>query len=82
MGKALAVFSVAAASGRFKALEEFRTSTTPKVQLGVVMKNADMDQKTAEHVATGRPNWNRRPPSGGDAFVAGAAEPGNLSEGP
>lgn len=49
--KALAVFSVAAVKGQIqKALEEFSNQYNAEVQLGVVMKNAGMDQKAFDAI--------------------------------
>lgn len=75
--KALAVFSVAAVKGQIqKALEEFSNQYNAEVQLGVVMKNAGMDQKAFDAIRDRASELESKTTFGGDTFVAGAAELG------
>ena len=75
--KALAVFSVAAVKGQIqKALEEFSNQYNAEVQLGVVMKNAGMDQKAFDAIRDRASALESKTTFGGDTFVAGAAELG------
>lgn len=78
--KALAVFSVAAVKGQIqKALEEFSNQYNAEVQLGVVMKNAGMDQKAFDAIRDRASALESKTTFGGDTFVAGAAELGTYA---
>lgn len=75
--KAMAVFSVAAVKGQIqKAIEEFSTQYNAEVQLGVVMKNAGMDQTAFDSLLSRADELEKKTTFGGDTFVAGAAELG------
>lgn len=81
--KALAVFSVAAVKGQIqKALEEFSNQYNAEVQLGVVMKNAGMDQKAFDAIRDRASELESKTTFGGDTFVAGAAELGTYLKDP
>lgn len=81
--KALAVFSVAAVKGQIqKALEEFSNQYNAEVQLGVVMKNAGMDQKAFDAIRDRASALESKTTFGGDTFVAGAAELGTYLKDP
>ena len=81
--KALAVFSVAAVKGQIqKALEEFSNQYNAEVQLGVVMKNAGMDQKAFDAIRDRAAELESKTTFGGDTFVAGAAELGTYLKDP
>lgn len=81
--KALAVFSVAAVKGKIqKALEEFSNQYNAEVQLGVVMKNAGMDQKAFDAIRDRASALESKTTFGGDTFVAGAAELGTYLKDP
>lgn len=81
--KALAVFSVAAVTGQIqKALEEFSNQYNAEVQLGVVMKNAGMDQKAFDAIRDRASELESKTTFGGDTFVAGAAELGTYLKDP
>lgn len=81
--KALAVFSVAAVKGQIqKALEEFSNQYNAEVQLGVVMKNAGMDQKAFDAIRDRASTLESKTTFGGDTFVAGAAELGTYLKDP
>lgn len=81
--KALAVFSVAAVKGQIqKALEEFSNQYNAEVQLGVVMKNASMDQKAFDAIRDRASALESKTTFGGDTFVAGAAELGTYLKDP
>ena len=81
--KALAVFSVAAVKGQIqKALEEFSNQYNAEVQLGVVMKNAGMDQKAFDAIRDRASKLESKTTFGGDTFVAGAAELGTYLKDP
>lgn len=81
--KALAVFSVAAVKGQIqKALEEFSNQYNAEVQLGVVMKNAGMDQKAFDAIRERASELESKTTFGGDTFVAGAAELGTYLKDP
>ena len=81
--KALAVFSVAAVKGQIqKALEEFSNQYNAEVQLGVVMKNAGMDQKAFDAIRDRASELESKTAFGGDTFVAGAAELGTYLKDP
>lgn len=81
--KALAVFLVAAVKGQIqKALEEFSNQYNAEVQLGVVMKNAGMDQKTFDAIRDRASELESKTTFGGDTFVAGAAELGTYLKDP
>ena len=81
--KALAVFSVAAVKGQIqKTLEEFSNQYNAEVQLGVVMKNAGMDQKAFDAIRDRASALESKTTFGGDTFVAGAAELGTYLKDP
>lgn len=81
--KALAVFSVAAVKGQIqKALEEFSNQYNAEVQLGVVMKNAGMNQKAFDAIRDRASELESKTTFGGDTFVAGAAELGTYLKDP
>lgn len=81
--KALAVFLVAAVKGQIqKALEEFSNQYNAEVQLGVVMKNAGMDQKAFDAIRDRASELESKTTFGGDTFVAGAAELGTYLKDP
>lgn len=81
--RALAVFSVAAVKGQIqKALEEFSNQYNAEVQLGVVMKNAGMDQKAFDAIRDRASELESKTTFGGDTFVAGAAELGTYLKDP
>lgn len=81
--KALAVFSVAVVKGQIqKALEEFSNQYNAEVQLGVVMKNAGMDQKAFDAIRDRASALESKTTFGGDTFVAGAAELGTYLKDP
>lgn len=81
--KALAVFLVAAVKGQIqKALEEFSNQYNAEVQLGVVMKNASMDQKAFDAIRDRASALESKTTFGGDTFVAGAAELGTYLKDP
>lgn len=81
--KGLAVFSVAAVKGQIqKALEEFSNQYNAEVQLGVVMKNAGMDQKAFDAIRDRASALESKTTFGGDTFVAGAAELGTYLKDP
>ena len=83
IGSALAVFSVAAVKGQIqKALEEFSNQYNAEVQLGVVMKNAGMDQKAFDAIRDRASELESKTTFGGDTFVAGAAELGTYLKDP
>lgn len=81
--KALAVFLVAAVKSQIqKALEEFSNQYNAEVQLGVVMKNAGMDQKAFDAIRDRASALESKTTFGGDTFVAGAAELGTYLKDP
>lgn len=81
--KAMAVFSVAAVTGQIqKAIDEFSTQYNAEVQLGVVMKNAGMDQGAFDSLLARADELEKATTFGGDTFVAGAAELGTYLSDP
>lgn len=81
--KAMAVFSVAAVTGQIqKAIDEFSTQYNAEVQLGVVMKNAGMDQGAFDSLLARADELEKTTTFGGDTFVAGAAELGTYLSDP
>lgn len=79
--KALAVFSVAAVKGQIqKALEEFSNQYNAEVQLGVVMKNAGMDQKAFDAIRDRASELESKTTFGGDTFDGRRGRTGNLPE--
>lgn len=81
--KAMAGFSVAAVTGQIqKAIDEFSTQYNAEVQLGVVMKNAGMDQGAFDSLLARADELEKTTTFGGDTFVAGAAELGTYLTAP
>ncbi len=81
--KAMAAFSVAAVTAQIqKAIDEFSTQYNAEVQLGVVMKNAGMDQGAFDSLLARADELEKTTTFGGDTFVAGAAELGTYLSDP
>lgn len=81
--KAMAVSAVAAVAGQIqKAIDEFSTQYNAEVQLGVVMKNAGMDQGAFDSLLARADELEKTTTFGGDTFVAGAAELGTYLSDP
>lgn len=81
--KALAVFSVAAVKGQIeKALDYFSTQYNAEVQLGVVMKNAGMDQTAFDAIRKRASDLQGTTTFGDEALIAGAAELGTYLKDP
>lgn len=81
--KAMAVFSVAAITGQIqKAIDGFSTQYNAEVQLGVVMKNAGMDQTDFDAVRTRASELQGTTTFGDEALIAGAAELGTYLSDP